>query len=232
MKTATSRRRKFGIFFALVAIAFVTVCGLLIAKMRERQDFVSKTVMGYRCRFTYPLHWQADRVSSTEAGKAREVYTFTPNPSPIREWIAVHLFHQAPTAPGLLWVANARPAFMMEVSTPQTANEDVVIRAGYPEPSMPSNTPSVVTMRLFSDRHLHIDGCPATVFRCEVAASGMNFYEVDLLVYQPETKTLFSVGGCGGDQYSGQVDREVEAIVSSFHVERVERAALPGDGKR
>jgi len=89
---------------------------------------------------------------------------------------------------------------------------------GYPEVTSSSQS------RMIEYRHLHVDGFPAT-FVCADEGIGPNrFRRTVLLVYVPDHSMLYVVLGNGGVE----TDREMQAVIASFHIEKVVAAG----GKR
>lgn len=208
------RVRSKSVVASVVALVtgIVATC-LLIDKIKERTDVVSKPVMGYRYHFTRPSDWHIAQDYSDASHGMPEAYTFVPTPRPIREWIAVHLFHQPPhSVPFIV----EQPRYSMETETALAAPHDIQIKSGYPEPDFQGR------MQVLSERHLRIDACPATVFRCEmVLQMGTTFHVTMLIVYQPDTGNEYTLQGWAERHYSDQIDREMQAIIASFHVEKV-----------
>ena len=77
-------------------------------------------------------------------------------------------------------------------------------------------------------RHLLIDGCPATAVTMEMVAS-QTIETTVLLVHVPKHSMTFMVGGMIPDMELADLDEEMQAILSSFHVEKV---GAPTGGKR
>ena len=60
MKPASRPRWKSVTLLAIVLIAGVVATCLFVGKARERKEFVSMTVSGYRCRFLFEATSRAD----------------------------------------------------------------------------------------------------------------------------------------------------------------------------
>jgi hypothetical protein len=74
-------------------------------------------------------------------------------------------------------------------------------------------------------RHLHVDGFPATFVSSDEGIAPYRFRRTVLLVFVPNHSMLYVVLGNG----EGVVEREMQEIVASFHVEKV---ATPTGDKR
>jgi hypothetical protein len=213
--TGGSNRLRWKPLAVPVAVLVVGVAAsfLFVSKMRERKEFVSKVIGGYRYRCTLSPDWKPVQTLSIGSQDWPEQHTFTTSPSPVREWIAIHLLHQSPTT------VLPSPRLAFNTTALQTTQE-VVTKADPEE-----------TLR--GERHFRIDGCPATVDRYE-SSNGVQIIRVtSLCVSTPGYSYMYSVVGytIGGKtdlRYRDQLDPEMQAIIASFHVEKV----TPTDGKR
>ena len=90
---------------------------------------------------------------------------------------------------------------------------------GYPEVSWTEIEPGL------TQRHLTVNGCPATLVERPIVVSGIPCRYILLLVYRPEHAFIYSVGGIAEAGNAGWFENEMQAIISSFHVEKVAPAA-------
>jgi len=74
-------------------------------------------------------------------------------------------------------------------------------------------------------RHLEIDGCPATVFTVRAGSVP----RTELVVSVPGRSLQYTVTGNAEAANFALIDREMQALISSFHVEKV---PTPKSGKR
>lgn len=86
---------------------------------------------------------------------------------------------------------------------------------GYPELVLKGKS------RLVTHRHLHIGGGLATVFTLEDALPSAPMRTSFLLVYLPDCSLLYAVIGSSETLDFDPTDREMQAILSSFHIEKV-----------
>jgi len=91
----------------------------------------------------------------------------------------------------------------------------VRIKDGLPEPNLDSQE------RILSQRHLQIDGCPATITQSVDAAS--------LYVYVPGAHLLYELYTVSDAPHFEQFDKEAQEIFSSFHMDKV---PLPSGGNK
>jgi len=146
-------------------------------------------------------------------GVPLELNLFTLPPTPIRSWINSHILHRlAPDPPEIDLLDGKINAF----------NGTAKIVDGYPE--LPAAGPG----QILSHRHIRIDGNPATVFTGSYVNSGKSYYGTTLLVYVPNESLMYIVGGGASVSDAAPVNREMQAIISSFHVEKV---PVPTGGK-
>jgi hypothetical protein len=66
------------------------------------------------------------------------------------------------------------------------------------------------------------------VFTASYVNSGKSVYGTTLLVYVPNESLMYIVGGGASVSDDAQINREMQAIISSFRVEKV----VPTGGKR
>ena len=98
------------------------------------------------------------------------------------------------------------------------------IDAGYPELTIKAQ------IRLLTKRRLRLDGYPATLLDlAQTDSFGNTIRETFLLVYVPDKSIVFAILLGGDATQHGFMDREMQAIISSFHVEKV---AVPTDDRR
>ena len=197
---------------AAVSIAGVVALYLVSNKPQKRRTIVGRVdpISGCRCRFTITYDWRIYSAANRQAGSRIESDVFLPAAAPAREWIEDHILHRSLVEVPVI-------SFVASPTTPRNAAVPIV--DGYPE-----LTP-VGPRRLITYRHLRIDGFPATVVSSEEGPASHRFRRTALLVYVPDHSMLYEVTGSGG----AAMNREMQAIISSFHLEKV---AVPAGGKR
>jgi len=200
---------------ALVAVGMIAFC-LFMKNAQERKEFVGNvdSRSGYRCRFTLSPSW---RVSASDIDTSPGVLdnaVFNPVPqSPIRAWIDRTLLHRQAARQPMIGLTT--------VTTKEAENYSAFhFQAGYPEMTLGS------TQHILKQRRLWIDGCPATVVTFGLALSRSRTHTL-LTATVPDRSIIFSI--MDGSTQSDDMNREMEAIISSFHVERVPVGA---SGKR
>jgi len=100
----------------------------------------------------------------------------------------------------------------------------VKIQRGYPE------LDSHRIGRILTNRHLQIDKCPATVTRFEITTGlPQPIHCTCLCVFSPDHGSTYLIGSIAGNSNGERIDREMEAIAASFHIER---AGDPAASKR
>jgi hypothetical protein len=209
---------------SLVALAAVLTAGvvascLLISKIHERKEFVGKVEDGYRCRFTFSPTWQQyveygwEHVSPPRPDYVDDAHFKPLPPSPVRQWMSAHLFHQPAWPPD---------AHTFGISSCRREDFPCRIRlvGGHPEPIWVGNEQGL------TQRHLIIDGCPATLIQRPLVVSGTPCQWTLMLVYKPNNAFLYAVGGLTRITNDNWFHEEMEKIVSSFHVERVAAGAI------
>ncbi len=211
-RTISLRRSKWKTAAVLVAILIVmgvVVCCVLLGKMQERKGFVSNVTAGYRYRCTLSTNWKLAQASERSS-------TYFSAPNPIQEWISVHLFHQPPTN-GTLF--NGRPELDLGIATSEEMPNFIKMEAGYPEPESGAISAGI---KALTAKHFRLDGCPATMATMEaIGPNGKNAHVTTLLVCPPNQVTTYLVFIAAEPEYSTQADREMQAILASFHVEKV-----------
>jgi len=212
MTDTPKTRGKSRIVLAAVGIMVVVMLCLFVGRMRERKEFIASAVDGYRYRCTLSTDWKSSQEYPAYIEKISDLYYFIPSSSPIREWISSHLF---PPQPAKGKSPTITTAIFMSTVTATVESPEVLIQRGYPEPTWG------VRSHIVRERHLRIDSCSATVLKWEMANSGFSLHGTTLLVYQPESGNTYIVAGMAEPQGDDRVDREVEGIIESFHVEKV-----------
>ena len=94
---------------------------------------------------------------------------------------------------------------------------------GYPEQLLSAQE------RLLTRRHLKIDGCAATAFGIEWKISGRTLRGTFLFIYVSDSAMIYMVGNCVETFQFAEMDREMQAIIASFHIEKV---TFPSSGER
>lgn len=124
-------------------------------------------------------------------------------PNPMMSWIARRLFHHVLPSENspIIALMRLRPSAKM-----------FHIRDGYPEVIW-GNPPSPN----ISQRHLQIDGFPATV----VTHTNKYYRGTWLIVSVPDCPVAYVVTACDTPADMGKSSREMQAIIASFHVEKV-----------
>ena len=210
-----SKRARWKAFAALAAVLVVAVVALclFIGKARERKEYVSQMDprSGYRCHFTLSSDWRKGSWSpSALYGRTQEldyIKSFVPTPpNPIMSWIATHLFHQA-------GISVLPPSILLLSLKANEMKYYFRVQAGYPEPLRGGQGQLTILIH----RHLRIDGFPATI----VTEAGQYCNGVTLLVYVPDHSMSYEVNGLAATQDAASLDREMQAIIASFHIEKV-----------
>ena len=207
-------------FAALLVVVGVVMAYLLIrmGMARERTEFVGNVdpTSGYRCRFTISSDGKRNTPEGRrQAAPVNQIEVFNPVRSPARRWMEDHLLHrQAANAPMIVLFAVPM--------VPNHLRGSFHIVEGYPELTLPGKS------RLVTHRHLHIGGGLATVCTLEGAMPSAPIRTSFLLVYLPDCFLLYAVIGSSETLDFAPTDREMQAIISSFHIEKV----IPTGGKR
>lgn len=203
--SARFRWRSFALAAVLVgAVAF----GLFLCKMRERKEFVSRVAGGYRCRCTLSPDWKRTEVWDVSPGLVEEAVFFA-RPTLIQEWIMTHLCGQPPSN---LHSFLSQETLILETEAgkgiPATKGQ-----AGYPELD--------ASAKPLMSKHYRIDGGLATLTVMDIVHDGFTTRSTYLLVCTPDSRSQYRVCINAIPQLSVQVDREMAAILSSFHIEKV-----------
>jgi hypothetical protein len=203
----------------LCAVVFgVIVCCIGIGKMQERTEFVGKVDpnSGYRCRFTVPASWQHyNRPRYSDEQDIMDGSYFVPlAKSPVRQWIETHFLLASRTA-GRSLISERAPLDYHATHLSPTYRT-VHIQGGYPE---------ITEVRSWkiSREHLRIDGYAATLSRVDVPIwnRSRTDHGIWLVVYLPDQATVYVVGNPSVSPDFEQMAREMQMIISSFHVEKV-----------
>ncbi len=214
-----AKRGRWKAVAVLAAVLMVGAAGtcLWISKMRERKEFVSNAVDGYRFRCTLSPDWRFQQNVGSNPQNWMKEYVFSPSRSPLREWLATHLFLQPPSTGNIV---NQRPRLILGLET-RIRGGYIDLRSGYPELAAGSHT-----------KHFRIDNCPATITELDMLTIGIpgNYPHYSyLLVCTPDYQNTYYVVSAALPPYSDQIDREMQAIISSVHIERV---SVGTSGKR
>jgi hypothetical protein len=197
-------RWKSVIAFAVILVVSVIALCLLASKTPERKGFVGnmEPESGYRCRFTLSSSWRVTGRDIALSPGVLDNATFKPARSPIREWIDRVLLHRQ---------TAIQPMIGLRAVTKDTASwSDFKYQAGYPELWLGPRE------HILTRRRLWIDNCPATVVSFELARSHPHTL---LSVAVPDHSVVFMIRD--GNLKSEDLNREMQAIISSFHIEKV-----------
>ncbi|MCW3097485.1 MAG: hypothetical protein JWL77_3103 [Chthonomonadaceae bacterium] len=196
------------VVFAIgLAVGVVVTC-LFLRKVTQRTTFFGETdpASGYRCRITLPSDWK-------QKARLREMadnsFFVASSSSPLQQWIESRLLHRPASRPTTIYLSHS-------------ALRGFRLTGGYPEPTF------VGQARLLTHRHLDVDGYHATMIRMNYPALASLHSEV-LFVYAPDHSTVYTVYGSAAASHEEQLDREMQGVIASFHVEKV---AVPAGGKR
>lgn len=205
----TKRKSKRKLRVLLVAVLLVGLAGFLWArKMLERKEFVSQIdpVSGYRCRFTVGAGWKQGGAGIGDEAIVEAFHFIPPPGNPVLQWIADHLLHHSPS--------NAADN-SIEVDVISIPNgTSLPLRNGYPDASIWGPN--------LSERHFKIDGCLASVATIKYFSVSSSGYLTGLLIYTPDEKRFYegiAVYSTRGDA----TDREMQQIIRSFHIEKVDK---------
>ena len=196
-----------------VLVAGIGMIALLVGKMRERKAFVSPEVAGYRYHCTLSTDWKLRQDSQKRPTSRPQSFYFTAPPSPVRAWIASHLPGKSPSPKRR---AYEDPTLIMETTKVTAQYTPVKIRGGYPELDLRG------TGHILAERHLQIDKCSATVIRFEIP-SGLPqpIHCTCLCVISPDNGYIYLIGSIAEHSNCDRMDREMEAITASFHIDTV-----------
>lgn len=219
LSTSKPRRRspwKLLAGFGLLTLLIPATYGLMGSTRPERKEFVSRVhpISGARCRFTLSADWLIRKFSYEQSEEAPEAYTFTaPPPNSVQRWTDRYLRHHEKYEPSILYLTSYNA---------QHLPGHLKILMGFPETNLP---PSV---HVVTHRNLQLDHCPATLITLEQSTAHSNRGSY-LLVYGPDQEFVYIMGSATTPSNADQADREIQAIMASFHVEKV---APPPVGRR
>ena len=213
------RRKSIAACATLLAVG-VVVTSLLFGKARERKEVVGPIVAGYRYRCTLSTDWKLRPANPLAEHPPFPSYDFQAYRNPILEWITTHLLSQSPTKGN---ATSWQPTLGMDQRSLEDYGPWIKIKGTYPRFDSPG--------KLLSERNFRIDGCPATLVRYEQFTNfgSQSIRETFLCVAAPDSSGICVVSCLADRQDSEAIDKEVNAIVSSFHVEKV---AASTDKKR
>jgi hypothetical protein len=179
----------------------VGIC-LFVWKAQKRTEYVGPVdpKSGYRCRFTLAPGWSKDDKTNggyLPEGEVVEAYFRPSQPNPIAAWITVHLLHRQ---------LPSRDEQTLTVARLPDIAGTFPLRNGYP-----INGPD----RMQS--HLKIDGFPSTVY----TQIDQYISVTALVVYVPQARAGYIVGAMGRPHNVDHLDSEMQAIIASFHIEKV-----------
>jgi hypothetical protein len=200
VRTSTPKTlwKRLAILAIVLVIGIVASC-LALRKPQERNVFVGRIdpVSGYRCRFTLSPEWREDKSQKGNASLSVD-YFFPPPGNPIHAWIATYLLHQAASDPTITLLS------------PRNSIVQVFqMQAGYPAMIRPPLH--------FTQHHLRINGFPATIINASYKSDTATL----LLVYIPDHSVSYRMIGTGTPYNAAETNREMQAIIASFHVEKV-----------
>jgi hypothetical protein len=204
MKSINSTQRKaLSVLAVIITVGAIALC-LPLGK-GNRKDFVGRVYpgTGYRCRFALSSAWKREHNTKETLGWMWIVEDsfVAPSENPIWHWITLHLFPQKVSA------GNARSISLDIIQTKGDPFRYYIVDE-YPHPFYSHH------LRPSPARRLIIDGYPATV--------------TTVIVYVPDHSVSYVVNGGTDTQNAAPVNREMQAIISSFHVEKV----TPAGGER
>lgn len=202
-----------------VMLSVGVAAGLWIRQGQKRTAFFGNVdkASGYRCRFTLSSNWHRHDSLSELASDVVDVMSFTPPElSPVLRWIGSHIPHRSESTQLPPFIT---PEISLITNTVRQPSDASLFLNGYP----------IVNERgrLLTERHLNIDGCPATVVETDLTDTTPPIRAATLLVYTPDRKVVYIVRAFLLVP-ENQGDREMEAIIASFHIEKV----APPTGKR
>jgi len=181
---------------------------------QERREVVGTVIAGYRYRFTLSTVWQRDtgrlRMLDVETGLPTPVddQVFTPRPSPVLEWTYRHLLHRPPPNSSEIrlttYTIRDLPAF----------NFMHRFQEGYPEPILTGQE------RILTHRHTEVDGCPTTIVSLEQTELKRTHRGTQVLIDVSHHTIVYDLHGFSISP-TDEVSQEIQAILSSFHVEKI-----------
>ena len=187
---------------ALVTVAVVAARLLLPkphVKTHGREEFIGKIdpVSGVRCRLTVPLGYErSDSSLPSRHNRILDSASF-----------------ETPSGPTLSRPDSEPPKIHIESSKAEDITDYIRIQAGYPE-RVKHLDDAVV-----AQRHTLVDGRPANLLQMSRPYYGRTLY-----VYVPNANIVYRVTVIAEPPDAEPIDREMQAILSSF---RVEQAAVP-----
>ena len=179
------------------SVLLVVALWFLLSQALMRQEFVGHVdpVSGHRCRFTIAPDWRILDTGPKWIKTSPDSVFFGPPSNPIRTWIAVHLFHESDwrlESPGIYF--------------------ETVVEPGEPRLLLGE---SIVTQR-----HFMIDGCPATVTHSVIESYGSAPQIIRLWVWVSRQSIRYDLYATVETQDTDSIEHEMQAIISSFHVEK------------
>jgi hypothetical protein len=124
------------------------------------------------------------------------VVFFCPAPSPLLKWMAVHLFHET---------ADTGTTWAIEMVT-ETDGRNLRLWS---------------SEKIVTQNHFSIDGCPATVIHSSLDIYGNPPAMTRLWVTVPDQPIRYDMDATVDSPDSDQIEAEMQAIISSFRVEKV-----------
>jgi hypothetical protein len=213
-------RGKKPLAFLFVALSVgVVVSWTFVRKAQERQEFIGKVdpATGYRCRFTLAPHWHCTDHRSVGNEERTDYDVFSPLPlSALSRWTEAHLFHPATSSTAR---GPSTPSEIYLISQP-IRQQDVGyyhLRNGYPIVDVRGET--------VSERHFMVDGCHATLSQKSFFINP-SIEAITFCLYTPN-RTVMYLLQTNVFLERNNVEREMQAIVASLHIEKV-----PVGGKR
>jgi len=205
----------------------------LIGKMHERMEYIGQIdpKSRYRCRFTISPDWSEQAYSGHKEKNDIDLNLFTARPpSPIQKWVQTYLYHSPNPVKMLLTFQLERQIALESMAATKQGfqfGEQFYLQDGYPELEGFDHDNTLL------ERHIRIDGYPATFLTAEFLLASQPrkpaYRATILLVYRSDGGMLYKVAGFAEPSDYESVQREMEAITSSFHVEKV---PVPSGSKR
>lgn len=214
-------------YFAVISAVLVIGGGgawLFTGEAHERQEFIEQSdpASGYRCRFTVASDYQ----QREDVVQGTSIFTTKP-PDPKWYYLQTKILRHPPPE---------TPVISLKHFSEKDASL-VPIRNGYPAPVMD------VSDQILAVRHFQIDlGCPVTVVTYIENGKDRSNRCIDMYVSLPSGRNVYRLSGhiSEGNPFVSDykivlkrnvaaLDREMEAILSSFHVEKI---VVPAGGKR
>ena len=193
-------RSKVLLGYGVALLIVVTATWLWIARMREPHLFVGKVdpETGYRCRFTHGFALtQTQRPNS--GNSLLDYAVFTPPSGHLRQWLESHLFHQPVAA------------------TPQDSQIVLYSLAGIRIDRL-----NISHRNDIVEQHdIRLSGYPATLLHLDSWNGGKHTRGTELYVYGPDHTLFYYISGSAEGANYERVDKEMQAIIASFRLERV-----------